>query len=205
MRNMLTGQVTSVDEALHLIGRTRDREWFAYLLKLLGKGVPMDDALEAATRVGYANLDVAAKDKVMAKAHAKLAQPDVCQAMEQIFALRGFTIESAIDMQVRHIRGDLTREVMTEQGPVEVRIPPSYVALKDFFSMVVPKQTNKVQIATLNLNDMMQSSVEDMEPIEARLVGPVIDTDPVADYEDIDPFEDDDDDLEDEDEDEDGA
>jgi hypothetical protein len=190
LKALTLAKVTTVDQAINLIGRRRDRLWFQLLLSFISKGAPYDESLEAATRMSYGNLQVSDKNLVMKKAMAKLAQPDVCHAVQEIYALRGFTIEDAVDLHVKHIKGELTKEVMTQEGVAEIKIPPSYQALKDFQAMIIPKQTTKVAVANFNMNDMMREvESEGFAPLEARIVGEDMNTDPAEDETEIDPFD----------------
>jgi len=163
--------------------------------------------------MSYGNLATANTQSVMEKAMSKLAQPDVCQGVQAIFALRGFTIEDAVDMHVAHIKGELTKEVVVGGEIMSLKIPPNYNALQAFEQMIIPKQTSRVAVANFNMHALVSEiESEGFAPMEARIVGQTINTDPeVEDEEEVD-FGDDgdldlidgeDEDTDDEDEDED--
>jgi hypothetical protein len=181
----------TIEQAIAKIGRRRDREWLLEVLVTTAKGKPVDEALEDATRAAYPAI---VKPSILRdRAIAKLRQPDICQAMEDAFAVCGFTTEDAIRAHIGHIQGTHTRETVTSEGEVvQVRIPPSYAALQGYWKMRLPAQTAKVQIEHSNVSDMLRTieSVEATNVTEHRIVGDIIDCDPEPDPDDIDPFED---------------
>lgn len=161
----------------------------------------MDDSLEHATRMTYGNLATADTKHVMEKGHAKLMQPDVCAAVQSIYELRGFNMDDAVDLHIKHIRGELEKEVVTKVRDAEgnesvelttIKIPPNYTALESYFNRVLPKQTTKVAVANFNMNQLA-GEIEDegYAPLEARIVGEVQNTDPPENPDDFIPYQDD--------------
>lgn len=180
----------TIEQAIAKIGRRRDREWLLEVLVTTAKGKPVDEALEDATRAAYPS--IVQPSILHNRAIAKLRQPDICQAMEDAFAVCGFSTEDAIKAHIGHIQGTHTKETVTGEGEVvQVRIPPSYAALQGYWKLRLPAQTAKVQIEHSNVNDMLRTieSVEVASVTEHRIVGDIIDCDPEPDPDDVDPFE----------------
>jgi hypothetical protein len=146
----------------------------------------MDDA----TRACFPS--VRKDEAVRARSLTQIRKPDICSAIEDAFAALGFTIEDAIKAHIGHIQGTHTKQVLAGGEVVELRMPPSFVALSSYQKLVLPAQTAKVQIEHSNIGEMLKTIDADSER-EAqvmRTVGEVIDVEPEEDPDDRDPFED---------------
>lgn len=186
----------TVEEAIQKLRRRRDRDWMTLVLGSLAKGVDMDEAADEATRRCYPALRN--KEAIRSKALANLRRPDMCQIVDDVFALRGFSIEDAIDTHIGHIKGTHTKKMMVDGELVEVEIPPNWPALAAYYKMVLPTQTQKVEVAHTNVDAMLRTIEGENAGHVMRTVGQVIDVAPPEDPDDADPFED----LEEDDEDE---
>lgn len=180
----------TVEEAIALVGRKRDRYWLTRVLGNLAKGRAVDDALNDATRACFPS--VRKEEAVTARSLTQVRKPDICQAIEDAFSALGFTIEDAIRTHIGHIRGEHTKQVVVGGEVVDLRMPPSFAALSSYQKLVLPAQTARVQIEHSNIGDMLRTIDADEEKSAAvmRTVGEVIDVEPEEDPDDKDPFED---------------
>lgn len=181
----------TVEEAISLVGRKRDRYWLTRVLGSLAKGIAVNDALNDATRACFPS--VRKDEAVAARSLTQIRKPEICQAIEDAFAACGFTLEDAIKAHIGHIQGTHTKQVLAGGEVVDLRMPPSFVALSSYQKLVLPAQTAKVQIEHSNINDMLRTIDADDEKSAGqvmRTVGEVIDVEPEEDPDDRDPFED---------------
>lgn len=178
----------TIEEAVAHVGRRRDRDWLTLIIKNIVKGLTVEEAAQEATAACYPALRN--RSTIANKALAKMHQPDLCRALEDIYAVSGFTIEDAVKTHIKHIKGQHKKDVLTATGEVrQVRIPPSFQALAAYQKMVMPSQTQKVQIEHTNVNEMLRTIDGEVGPATHRIVGEVIDVDPGEDPDDADPFE----------------
>ena len=130
----------------------------------------------------------------------QIRKPEICQAIEDIFSACGFTLEDSVKSHIGHIRGTHTKQVLAGGEVVELRIPPSFAALASYQKLVLPAQTARVQIEHSSIGEMLKTiDAEERESAVMRTVGEVIDVEPEADPDDVDPFEDEESDEEGED------
>jgi hypothetical protein len=180
---------TTVEEAIALVGRKRDRYWLTRVLGHLAKGCAVDEAMDDATRACFPS--VRKDEAVRARSLTQIRKPDICSAIEDAFAALGFTIEDAIKAHIGHIKGTHTKQVLSGSEVVELRMPPSFVALSSYQKLVLPSQTTKVQIEHSNVNELLKTiDADTQESAVMRTVGEVIDVEPEEDPDDRDPFED---------------
>lgn len=178
----------TVEEAIQKLGRRRDRDWMMSMLGSLSKGVDMDEAADEATRRCYPALR--SKEAVRSQALANLRRPDMCQIVEDVFALRGFSIEDAIDTHIGHVKGTHTKETVLPSGEVlQVKIPPSWPALAAYYKMILPSQAQKVEVAHTNVDAMLRTIEGEGAGHVMRTVGQVLDVAPAENPDDRDPFE----------------
>jgi hypothetical protein len=180
----------TIEEAIALIGRKRDRYWLSRVLQRLGEGTPVQESLDDATRACFPS--VRKEEAVRARSLTQIRKPEICQAIEDAFAACGFTLEDAIRTHIGHIKGTLTKKVLAGGEIVDLPLPPSFVALQAYHKMTQAPQTSRVQIEHSNINEMLKTIDADSER-EAqvmRTVGEVIDVEPEEDPDDRDPFED---------------
>lgn len=179
----------TVEEAIALVGRKRDRYWLTRVLGSLAKGLAVDEALNDATRACFPSVKKDAA--VQARSLTQVRKPDICQAIEDAFSALGFTIEDAIRTHIGHIRGEHTKQVIVGGETVDLRMPPSFAALQAYHKLTLPAPTARVQIEHTNLNEMLKTiDADTQESVVMRTVGEVIDVEPEDDPDDRDPFED---------------
>jgi hypothetical protein len=188
----------TIEEAIALIGRKRDRYWLSRVLQRLGKGTPVQEALDDATRSCFPS--VRKEAAVTARSLTQIRKPEICQAIEDIFAACGFTLEDAVRSHIGHIKGEHTKQVVVGGEVVDLRMPPSFAALSSYQKLVLPAQGVKVQIEHSNMTEILKTIESDgVGEQTMRAVGEVIDVEPDADPDDVDPFEDEESDEEGED------
>lgn len=179
----------TIEEAISLVGRKRDRYWLTRVLGSLAKGLAVDDALDDATRACFPS--VCKEEAVRARSLAQIRKPEICQAVDDCFAVHGFSVDDAIKMHIGHIKGEITKQVIVGGEVVDLRLPASFLALSSYYKLTLPAQTAKVQIEHSNINDMLKTiDADDRESAVMRTVGEVIDVEPEEDPDDRDPFED---------------
>lgn len=84
-----------------------------------------------------------------------LKRPDVCQAVEQVFAQEGFSFADIVKQHIEHIKGGIeTVEEKTVSGPegtthttIRKKTLPNYAALRDLERMIIPNQPQKFEFA----------------------------------------------------------
>jgi hypothetical protein len=87
--------------------------------------------------------------QILRKAKKILANEHVVEYMKYYFDAIGFTALDGARMLVRHINGDVTKEVLDKTGQVvELKVPPSLAALQTYHGLTLEKQTTKVQVDT---------------------------------------------------------
>lgn len=156
----------------------------------LSKGISVEECTEDATRSCYPALRN--RSIIVAAALSKMRQPDICQALEDVYAVSGFTLEDAVKTHIGHIKGEHTKQTVVDGEVMELRIPPSWAALAAYQKMVLPAQANKVQIEHSNMNEMLRTIDQEDGSLGHRTVGEIIDVEPAIDPDDIDPFGEDD-------------
>ncbi len=118
----------------------RETRFVNALLELLGGGEPLNDAtLTAAGREAFRFGGVsndAANAKALRQAREMMANPNVTEVFTDLFAQAGFTKSDAAAAHVAHIK----------EG--------NYLALRDYWKMVMPQQPRQIEMksAVLNMN-----------------------------------------------------
>lgn len=148
-------RVARVDsEGYHGLGRLRWVAWVEhFMVRWLGGGVSVERAAtQASMDVFYCagvprSSGMSMQEKrATSKGLEMLSRPEVCAAVEAVFAEQGLTFAEAVKLHVEHIRG-ATEEVVLKDGTVVPRkLPPSLAALRDYEKLVLPAQTQRVQI-----------------------------------------------------------
>ena len=180
---------TTVEEAIALVGRKRDRYWLTRVLGHLAKGLAVDEALDDATRACFPSVKKDAA--VQARSLTQIRKPDICQAVDDCFGVHGFSVDDAIKMHIGHIKGEITKQVVVGGEVVDLRLPASFLALQVYYKLTLPAQTARVQIEHSNIGDMLKTiDADTQESAVMRTVGEVIDVEPEEDPDDRDPFED---------------
>lgn len=99
-------------------------------------------------------------------AKAKLKQSDIHAAMEHLYDDAELPIVEMVRLQVAHVKGTLTKDVVTKDGDVvQVKIPPSYAALKDAMAATIPVAPKTVHVRQENFNHSV-APVNMSEPID---------------------------------------
>jgi hypothetical protein len=187
----------TIEEAIAMVGRKRDRYWLSRTLEHLGKGMPVEEALDDATRSCFPS--VRKDEAVRARSLTQIRKPEICEAIEYAFAALGFTMEDAIRAHIGHIQGTHTKQVVVGGEIQDLRLPPSLVALQSYHRLTLPPPTARVQIEHSNIGELLKTidADSDREAAVMRTVGEVIDVEPEDDPDDKDPFEDEGDEEED--------
>lgn len=174
---------------LEHLPRRRDRRFVAALVGALARseGQLTEQVLVEAASSAYSIPGRMMKPEIrrkwfIEKAQSKLQITDVAQAIAAYYALvADFSLEDAARLHVAHIKGEITKEQaivvhdskdVSHVELINVKLPPNYAALKDFFSTVLPKQPTKVFIdkRSQNLN---------YNVTEERYTPPMLDATPV--------------------------
>ena len=141
--------------------RVRDEVFAAMVVNRLEDGRELLDAAREAVPMVWSQRK---KPEVVDRwAKTKLRQHDVQRAIQAEYEERtGFTLDEALALQVRHIRGDVTKEVITRDGIAKVRLAPDKAMLGRYLDAVLPKAPTEVNVqresvsanveATLDLN-----------------------------------------------------
>jgi len=95
------------------------------------------------------------------KARLLLRKPNIRDRIAHVYEARGFNLGEAVDLHIKHIKGD-----------ADPRLPPSYSALKDFLTMVLPKEpkTLNVNSRSVNVNVNADPESNTPPPMEARVL-----------------------------------
>lgn len=116
--------------------------WLRGYLRALADGLTGKEALLRGGREGgLGGVNSLSDLVVVKKMEAFLQLPDIKQAIRNVYAEVGFELPDAINIHVKHIRGEFT------DGKGDP-IPPSYAALKDYIAMVTPKEPKRMQVQT---------------------------------------------------------
>lgn len=150
--------------AMSKIGRARDRILVDALIKSAARhgGKLTEEVAYEACREAYQRGHSPLKPGTALEVviNKIKTQPNIRLAIMDIFeTLDDFTMEDAVKMHVRHIKGEA---------------PPkaSYAALKDYENMTLPMPAKKVEVGLSvgNLGAQMMS----VPPVSARALGPAI-------------------------------
>lgn len=133
--------------------RTKHGYWLRGYMEAVGEGLTGKDALLRGGRLGGLGGANGLGDlAVVKKMEGFLSLPDIKQALRNVYAEVGFELPEAIQMHVQHIKGyDVQQQQVTKEGLVvdyTQHIPPNYAALKDYISMVTPKEPKRLQVQT---------------------------------------------------------
>ena len=134
-------------------GRQGDRVFVAALCEELAEvGELTDEVVIAAVKRAWAprrTVPTETENRLaLQKGKQKLQMDRIGAAIAEVYGIAAsFTLDDALLLHVRHIKGELTKEQMTPAGEiVSIQIPPSYAALKDYLKMVLPAAPKQVQI-----------------------------------------------------------
>lgn len=132
-----------------------------------GRADTLEDAALLAVKDSYPSFT--REQTQLRFARAKLKQPDIQAALEGVYAAAGLSLPEMLDLHVKHIRGDLVKESVTASGEiVQVKMAPSYAALKDALKMVLPQPAVRVQADHRHLHGIVGPSLDEPAPIAAR-------------------------------------
>jgi hypothetical protein len=111
-------------------------------------GVLTDDAMvnavESVLSVERAGPE-AARRMALEKAHQLLKRTDIQERLSTIFEASGFDVIEAAELHVKHIRGEIDRQVHIGGGEfVAVKKEPSLTALLAYEKMTMPQPASKV-------------------------------------------------------------
>jgi hypothetical protein len=156
------------EDVLEAVGTHQARVFAsAFLEHTLAGGKSKDEALLEAMKTAYPRYlkkgfggratGPPKPETLVRHGYRNLERPDVCVAIEALYAERGFTPEKAADLHIQHIQGLKRKEVVRvgngnialgEDGkPLEVMVVdrPNYQALKDFETSITPRQSTKIE------------------------------------------------------------
>jgi hypothetical protein len=153
--------VQPVPEDAIPLGRARDRRFVAALVEELANAPALtEDILIAAAQKAYdppgrTRTTEQHRAYALFKAQQKLALTQIGDAIASYYgAVTGFSLADAAELHVAHIKGELTKQHVVTIGKgeeartevVDVKIPPSYQALRDLLTLTLPKQPKQVNI-----------------------------------------------------------
>jgi hypothetical protein len=67
-----------------------------------------------------------------------LKRPEVCAAIEKVYAARGFAMPDSLALHIAHMRGIETLQVASDGQLVKLRAAPSFRALKEYWRLTLP-------------------------------------------------------------------
>lgn len=146
-------------------------------LKAVAQGLTGKEALLAGGRMGGVGGMKRLSDAVVVRRMENLLQlPDIQQALRNVYGEVGFTIEEAMQLHVDHIRGDVTKEELNRDGEVvKVKLPPNYLALKDYLTRTTPQMPHRMQVVTARMGTVREvRSDGSPPPMSARPIGDII-------------------------------
>lgn len=151
-----------LDRQVNEFGLSKREQNFVDMFKRIAaeQGASWDSLVKAAI-ASSGNLSVYGPDKEKlqklrgnARARRLIARKPVAEAIQTLYAERGFTLADAFDMHIKHIMGT------APEGA-------NYTALKDFEAMTLPQQAKQVNIK-------QQSAIAhfNVQPSEGERLGP---------------------------------
>jgi hypothetical protein len=94
-----------------------------------------------------------AKTMALAKAKQLLKRGDIQERLSTIFEASGFDVVEAAELHVRHMRGEIDRQVHIGGGEfVTVKKEPSLSALLAYEKMTMPQPASKVAATVVHLS-----------------------------------------------------
>lgn len=120
----------------------RQGHWLRGYLQALSEGLSGKEALLRGGRLGgLGGVNALGDLVVVKKMEGFLALPDVKQAIRNIYAEVGFSLDDAVQIHIKHVKGEFT------DGKGDP-IPPNYAALKDYLKAVIPQEPRRFQVQT---------------------------------------------------------
>lgn len=144
----------------------RQGHWLRGYLQALSEGLSGKDALLRGGRLGAIGGANALGDLVVVKKmEGFLALPDVKQAIRNVYAEVGFSLDDAVQIHIKHVKGEFTDK---DGDP----IPPNYAALKDYLKAVTPQEPRRFDVRTQRVNPEREVRTDGSAPAMApRFVG----------------------------------
>lgn len=157
---------------------TRRARYLRGFLQAVGEGLTGEAALLRGGQVaGMRGKTPVGELEIVRRMERFLADPDVQQAVRNVYEAKNFTLEDAVDMHVKHIRGEVTREEMAKDGSVvEVKLAPSYPALKDWLAVATPREPKRVNVLTARVGIAREVRTDGSPPpMASRAIGEILD------------------------------
>ena len=165
---------TRAERVAGVLFTVRRARWLRGYLEALSEGATGDAALIRGARLGGVGGSNRLGDLVVKKKmEAFLALPDVKQAMRNIYDEVGFSLDDAVKIHVKHVKGEFTETKVGKDGELhEVAIPPSYAALKDYLKVTTPQEPTRMHVVTARANPEREIRTDGSAPAMApRFVG----------------------------------
>jgi hypothetical protein len=173
------GTITSRGERVAgVLFTVRRAKWVRGYLQAIAEGLTGKAAALAGGRYGGIGGSTHLPDLVVTrKMETFLANPDVQQAIRSVYEEVGFSLEDAVKLHLRHIKGDISHEEVTKDGDVvEVKHAPNYPALKDWLAVATPREPKRVNVLTARVGIARESRTDGSPPaMAARAIGEIID------------------------------
>jgi hypothetical protein len=155
------------------IGRKRDRLLVDALLKAAarhGGQLTEGACFEAVNEVHQRPVKASTAVAIVRK---KLANPNIRRALQDAYQYQAdLTVLEAIDMHAKHVRGEITKQAVTKDGVIDLKVAPSWPALKTFLDMTLPQPAKKVSVEVSG--PLGRSMLDDVPPIKARQIGSAV-------------------------------
>jgi hypothetical protein len=122
--------------------RVRDQNFCASLIRRTAEsGKLTDNVLADAALDAYSLVN---RPAALRKAHEKLRKPEIQERIGDVFESCEFDVIEAVDLHVKHIRGEIEREVMykgSDGNPAFVKMKngPSLAALLAYERITLPQ------------------------------------------------------------------
>jgi hypothetical protein len=152
----------------------RHGHWLRGYLRALSEGFTGDEALLRGGRYGGMGGGNILGDLVIKKKmEGFLSNPDIQQAIRNVYAEVNFEIDDAVQLHVDHMKGNVTREELNKEGEVvEVKLAPNYAALKDWLKVATPQAPARMHVLTARVGQAREVRTDgSAPPMASRAIG----------------------------------
>lgn len=135
--------------------RKRDQQFVQALLERVAAGNELtDDVLIDAYSTSHCmpygadpNYSPTLRRFALGAVKQKLRKPDIREALRDVYEVAGFDLIEGLELQLKHVRGELEKEVIKDGVRYKVKMPPNYAALRDIQKLIMPQPATKVEVA----------------------------------------------------------
>ena len=148
--------------------------WLRGFLQAVGEGHVGDAALIRGGKLaGMRGVTRVGELEIKRRMEGFLSNPDVQQAIRNVYEAAAFTLEDAVGLHIKHIKGEITEQKVTKDGDVvDVKLAPNYGALKDFLIRATPQAPARMHVLTARVGAPREIRTDGSPPpMAARAIG----------------------------------